>query len=214
VSAQRSVGVWVVRLLAGIWGLGLVGAVLLVAAPNLRWWVGGPAALAVVLAMGRGRLVSFVPWAIAVVTLGILLAANTGRVPIPTAVVLGLLVLGYLLLAELGDTIDDASGRISWTALAGWVWSMLPVLGAGLMAVLVVGAAVLVPVRAGTWLVVAAPVVLLVAVVVAVRRKRDREGEGGGREGEEREPGEGTSGRGAAGPGAPRQGPAGSGFPF
>ncbi len=175
VERPSGVPAWVVRVLSGVWGLALVGAVTAAVPAGLVWWVGGPMALAVVLSMPGGRFGSFVPWSLVVAVFGVLAAANAGELSVPTAAVLGLLVLGYLLLVELSDALDGEGVYLSVGAVAGWVRSTTPVLAAGLVAALVVSAAVVLPVPAGPWLVVAAPVVLLAAVVVAVRRRRVRQ---------------------------------------
>jgi hypothetical protein len=179
----------VARLASGGVGLGLVLVALTVVPPDTRWQIGGLGAIGVVLAALGARLTPLVSWVLVVLLLGVALAADSGRVPVPTAAVLGLLALAYLTLAELAEELDDREpvGRDhEWgeptghqverghrpyvVEVAGWLRAAGPLPGAALVGAVVLAVAVVLPVPAGVWLVVAAPLALVLGVGVAVRR--------------------------------------------
>jgi hypothetical protein len=177
------------RLASGGFGLGLVLGALTVVPPDTRWQIGGLGAIGVVLAALSIRLTPLVSWVLVVLILGVAMAADSGRVPVPTAAVLGLLALGYLALAELAEELDDREpvGQGHGTGepggqpaergerpyvveVAGWLRAAGPLPGAALVGAVVLAVAVVLPVPAGVWLVVGAPLALVLGVGVALRR--------------------------------------------
>ncbi len=176
----------VVRLASGGSGLGLVAVALTVLPSDARWQVGGFAAIGVVLATLRTRMASLVSWALVVLLLGVALAADSGRVPVPTAAVLGLLACVYVALTELAEELDDREPQRRGTGepagelverpdvreVAGWLRSAGPLPGAALLGAVALAAAVVLPAPAGVvWLVVVAPLALVLGVGVALRQQ-------------------------------------------
>jgi hypothetical protein len=169
-SGERRVGVWPVRLAAVVCGLATVGVLVAALPAGLGWWLGGVAALAVLLSGLGGGFGAYVPWGLVVVVIGVATAADTVRLPVPSAAAIGLLIVAYLVLLEGADALDDGTPHLDGVLLVGWVRTLTPVLGPALAGALVVMAVVLVPLPPAAWLVVAAPVALIVGVALALRR--------------------------------------------
>ncbi|MEQ4209987.1 hypothetical protein ABN028_15205 [Actinopolymorpha sp. B17G11] len=168
--AGRRVGGGVVRLAGVACGLAMVGVLVAALPSGLDRWIGGGAALAVALSGLGGGFGAYVPWGLVVVTIGVTTAADAVQLPVLSATAIGLLAVAYLVLLEGADALDGASAPLDVAMLAGWVRSLTPVLGPALAGALVVMGVVLLPHPPAAWLVVAAPLALMVGVALALRR--------------------------------------------
>jgi hypothetical protein len=166
----RPVGGGLVRLGGVACGLAMVGVLVVALPPSLGRWIGGAAALAVVLSGLGGGFGAYVPWGLVAVVIGVTMAADAVQLPVLSAMTIGLLALAHLVLMEGADALDGVSSPLDATMLTGWVRSLTPVLGPALAAALVVTVVVLLPHPSAAWLVVAAPVALMVGVALALRR--------------------------------------------
>ena len=153
-------------------------------APIDSWWIAVPGFVAATAVLWRpGRLLTAL---VGLSALGLVMVGDPGAA---TAVLVGVLLLGFGTLVDLVDDIDQpqlsqsvpateiasprTSRRVTGAVLAGWARCTLPVWLVGTLAavaVAVVGAAAWQP---APWLVATAPLLALVAALLAVGRTRD-----------------------------------------
>ena len=154
-------------------------------APIDSWWVAVPGFAAAVAVLWRpGRVLTAL---VGLSALGLVMVGDPGAA---TAVLVGVLLLGFGTLVDLVDDIDQpqlsqsvpateigptarTSMRVSGAVLAGWARCALPVWLVGTLAAVAVAAVGAAAWRPAPWLVATAPLLALVAALIAVGRTRD-----------------------------------------
>lgn len=131
----------------------------------------------VALATASARVSIFVDLVPVIVLLGLAVTAAAGRLPIPAAAGIGVLLLGYVLAADLAEATEHRGGMSS-SALVGWLRGTVVLLAAGTGGALVTAVIVASGWDVGPALIVAAPLALLGAVVVALGQLHRRPGAG------------------------------------
>lgn len=121
----------------------------------------------VLLAAASARVPALVNAVPAIVLVGLAVTAVAGRLPLPAAAGVGLLLLGYVIAADLAE-VTEHRGGMSRLGFAGWLRGMIVPLATGTGGALVTMAIVMLGIDVGPVLIVAAPLALLGAVVIAL----------------------------------------------
>ena len=149
-------------------------------APVDSWWIAVPGFAAAAAVLWRlGRLLTAV---VGLSALGLVMVGDPGAA---TAVLVGVLLLAFATLVDLVDDIDQPnlsqlvaatepaprrSARVSGAVLAGWARCALPVWLVGTLAAVAVAGVGAAEWRPAPWVVATAPLLALVAALLAVGR--------------------------------------------
>jgi hypothetical protein len=155
-----------VRLLSGGCALGAALVVVGNLPPAWRPWFALAVAVTVLPGVLRRELAVLEPLTFGLVIAGATVGALAGDFSVPQGVLVGLLLLAFGLLVELADDLAGAVGTRG-AEIVGWLGTVAPLLGAGGLAGLLVGAVLILPLPPVLAVVLVSPLLVLAAAALA-----------------------------------------------